>query len=140
MTDRVTKEVRKKIMQSVRSTQTKLENRVSSSLWKKGMRYRKNVRDMPGKPDIAIKKYKVVIFIDSCFWHGCEKHFIPPKSNTLYWNQKIKNNIVRDQQITEFYKTGGWNILRIWEHQLNEHYETTIDHVYSFVLQAKNIK
>lgn len=138
MTDTVTKEVRKKIMQSVRSTQTKLENRFSSSLWQKGLRYRKNVRDLPGKPDIAIKKYRAVIFIDSCFWHGCEMHFVPPKSNVEYWSQKIKSNIDRDKQVTKYYKENGWNILRIWEHQLKENYSQTIDMAIVFILQARN--
>ena len=72
------------MMGQVKGKDTKLEQAVSKALWKKGYRYRKNVLTLFGKPDIAIKKYNVVIFIDSCFWHGCTTHFKLPSKNQDY--------------------------------------------------------
>lgn len=81
MTDRITKEQRSQVMKSIKG-QSLLENEVSKALWHKGVRFRKNVRSLFGNPDISIKKYKIVIFIDSCFWHACPIHGNTPKSNT----------------------------------------------------------
>ncbi|OGI25396.1 MAG: hypothetical protein A2287_09455 [Candidatus Melainabacteria bacterium RIFOXYA12_FULL_32_12] len=68
------------MMRAVKSKHTRLEDIVVNELHKRGLRFRRNVKDLKGKPDIAIKKYKIVIFIDSCFWHGCKKHCRMPKS------------------------------------------------------------
>lgn len=95
MVDTVSKERRREIMQSVRS-QSSLENLVSRELWRRGIRFRKNVRSLFGTPDIAIKKYKIVIFIDSCFWHACELHGRLPKSNQEFWK---KNWIETNKEI-----------------------------------------
>jgi DNA mismatch endonuclease (patch repair protein) len=81
--DNLTQAQRRKNMQAIKS-RSKLEAKVTKSLWQKGIRFRKNVKSLPGKPDIAIKKYKVVIFIDSCFWHVCPIHGNSPKSNPVY--------------------------------------------------------
>lgn len=69
--DNITKDKRSDVMRAVKSKNTKIEQKVCKEIWKKGIRFRKNVKDLKGKPDISIKKYKIVIFIDSCFWHGC---------------------------------------------------------------------
>ena len=96
MADNLTPAQRKLNMQSIKSENTRMEEAVCKALWHKGLRFRRNVKGLKGKPDIAIKKYKIAIFLDSCFWHGCEKHFIMPKSNVEYWCRKINRNLERD--------------------------------------------
>lgn len=136
MADKFSPEVRSRIMGSIRST-TKLEEIVSKSLWNRGLRYRRNVRGMFGTPDIAIKKYKVVIFLDSCFWHYCPKHGRLPKSNVDYWQRKLYRNVKRDYIVDSYYYEHGWNILRIWEHQIKEDFEKVIDSIMDFVKHAQ---
>ena len=141
MADNLSKALRKKTMQSIRSENTSLEKKVFKNLWKRGLRFRRNVKDLPGKPDIAIKKYKLVVFLDSCFWHGCEKHCRYPKTNKNYWSSKIQKNRERDQKITNYYVEKRWNILRIWEHDLNRNFIDTIEKIKDFMFQEmkKNI-
>ncbi len=135
--DRHTKEQRHKNMQAVKNKNTKLENVVMTYLWKQGYRFRKNVIDLKGKPDISIKKYKLVIFIDSCFWHKCPIHYKTPSTNSKFWENKILNNQKRDFLITEYYKTKNWNILRIWEHELKDNFEETMHKVVDFIEKSK---
>jgi len=137
--DNLTKEQRKKNMQAIRSKETKIETFVSKALWNAGIRFRKNVKDLPGKPDIALKKYKTAVFIDSCFWHKCPEHFKRPKSNNSYWDKKIERNVARDLEVNEYYKTKGWNILRVWEHQLKtkDEREKTMTEIIEFIQAAK---
>ena len=123
MTDKVSPKKRSQIMSKIKSKNTKLENKIISDLWKRGVRFKRNVASLTGKPDIAIKKYKIVIFIDSCFWHGCSQHCRMPSSNRTYWEKKIERNKERDREVTNFYKEKGWHILRIWEHELKNDYE-----------------
>ncbi|WP_211655322.1 very short patch repair endonuclease [Planococcus alpniumensis] len=136
MADKITKEQRRKNMQAIRS-QSNLENRVSRLLWNKGYRFRKNDRTLFGKPDISIKKYKVVIFIDSCFWHACEIHGNKPKSNKVYWDRKLARNKERDLEVTAHYEEKGWFIKRVWEHQIKEDLEKTTEELALFIQKAK---
>lgn len=136
MADTITKEQRRKNMQAIRS-QSKLENKVSKMLWKKGFRFRKNNRTLFGRPDISIKKYKVVIFIDSCFWHSCDIHGNQPKSNQEYWGGKLKRNKERDQEVTAYYIEKGWFIKRVWEHEVKEDAERTVDALSEFIRKAQ---
>jgi len=138
MSDIFSPDVRKRIMQAVKSTHSQLENTFSANLWRKGARFRRNVASLPGNPDIAIKKYRVVIFIDSCFWHKCESHCKMPKSNTEYWCNKLKRNAIRDKEITNYYVQKGWIIRRIWEHQLKTEFSKTVDDTFIIIEQAKN--
>ncbi len=137
MTDNLTKEQRTKNMKAIKSSHTKMEDSVCKVLWKKGVRFRKNVKDLPGKPDIAIKKYKVVIFMDSCFWHKCPKHFKRPKSNLEYWDPKIEKNVKRDFEVNKFYIDNKWNILRIWEHEVKDNFNSVIDKIETFINNSK---
>jgi DNA mismatch endonuclease, patch repair protein len=137
MTDNLTKEQRRKNMQAIKS-QSKLEDKVTRELWKHGVRFRKNVKSLFGKPDIAIKKYKLVIFIDSCFWHVCPLHGNMPKSNQKYWLKKLNRNQERDLEVSEFYLEKGWRILRIWEHEIKENFNLTVKRILDFIEDAKN--
>ncbi len=136
--DRHTKEQRHKNMQAVKNKKTKLENLVCENLWSKNVRFRRNVKDLPGKPDIAIKKYRVVIFIDSCFWHKCPIHYKAPATNTEFWENKITGNMRRDEDVNAIYKDMGWNILRIWEHEIKTNFDASIEKIINFIQSAKN--
>jgi DNA mismatch endonuclease, patch repair protein len=135
--DKITKETRSENMRAIKS-QSKLENRVSTALWKMGFRFRKNDKTLFGKPDISIKKYKVVIFIDSCFWHACPEHGNMPKTNIEFWSKKLERNKNRDIIVQSHYREKGWNILRIWEHEIKEDFNGTIKKITNFILKFKN--
>lgn len=137
MTDKISKEVRSKNMKAIRSTGTKLEEVVSKALWQHGIRFRKNVKDMFGKPDIAIKKYKLVVFVDSCFWHACDIHFRMPKSNLEYWDSKIERNRSRDNTVNNYYNKIGWTVLRFWDHEVKQDLETVIQEIIKSIRASK---
>ncbi|MDD5625867.1 MAG: very short patch repair endonuclease [Patescibacteria group bacterium] len=118
MTDKITKSARSSLMSKIKSKDTKLEKSVRKILSGKGIKYRKNSSKYFGKPDIIIASKKIVIFVDSCFWHGCKKHYRIPESNRDYWVNKINNNKKRDKLVSLYYKKAGWKIIRIWEHAL----------------------
>jgi len=126
MTDTVDPGRRSEIMRKIRAKDTKLEKLVRSEMWGRGYRYRKNLGGLPGKPDMVFSTMKTVVFIDSCFWHGCPKHLRMPKSNVDYWNNKIKRNKERDDATNREYKNSGWQVVRIWEHDVKTSLETTI--------------
>lgn len=102
MTDVMTKEQRRKNMQAIKSI-SKLEKIVSKELWKKGLRFRTNTKNLFGKPDLSIKKYKIVIFVDSCFWHRCPIHGNMPKNNADFWYRKLTRNVDRDKEVNDYY-------------------------------------
>lgn len=115
--DNRTKEVRSRNMSRIPSKNTKPEEVVRKHLFSKGFRYRKNISSLPGKPDIILPKYKTVIFVNGCFWHaheGC-KWFVPPKSNTEFWNKKFEYNKERDKKNYKKLEDLGWRVLIIWE-------------------------
>jgi len=126
MTDIVSKKKRSEIMSAVRSKDTKIEIAFRKALWKQSFRYSKNSAKYFGKPDLVLKKYKTVIFIDSCFWHGCKKHCRMPATNKKYWLDKIERNKERDKVVNKFYKKSGWRIIRIWEHDLKNNFEKIV--------------
>ena len=121
MADNHTKDVRSKNMSHIRSTNTKPEENVRKYLFSKGFRYRKNVKSLPGCPDIVLAKYKTVIFVNGCFWHkhDCPR-FVWPSSNEEYWIPKIKRNVERDKANQAELKTAGWNVIIIWECELKK--------------------
>jgi len=121
MADNHSKEVRSKNMSHIRSTNSKPEEIVRKYLFSKGFRYRKNVRTLPGCPDIVLPKYKTVIFVNGCFWHkhDCPR-FIWPSSNEKYWRPKILRNVERDQTNTALLCDAGWNVIVVWECELKK--------------------
>ncbi len=107
-------------MSRIRSNDTRPEEIVRKYLFSKGFRYRKNDKRYPGKPDIVLPKYRTIIFVNGCFWHGhggC-KYFVVPKTNTKFWINKINHNIERDQKQINQLKMEGWNVIAVWECQL----------------------
>ena len=113
-------EKRSQVMSRIRSKDTKPEKIIRSILHKLGFRFRINRKDLPGKPDIVLPKYKTVIFVHGCFWHqheGC-KYAVMPKSNTNYWKPKLTKNVDRDKLNVKRLNEIGWNVLTIWECQI----------------------
>lgn len=120
MADIKTKESRSYNMSRIAGKDTKPEELVRKYLFSKGFRYRKNVRKLPGTPDLVVPKYRTVIFVNGCFWHGHEgcKYFVWSKSNAEFWRKKIETNISRDQRKEAQLRDMGWNVMIVWECEL----------------------
>lgn len=117
----MTPEQRHKCMARIRSKNTKPEIMVRKYLFARGFRYRKNVRRLPGTPDIVLRKYRTVIFVNGCFWHGHEgcRYSHLPKSNVEFWRNKIERNKKRDLRERVELRRMGWHVIQVWECQLN---------------------
>ena len=117
MADVMTPEQRSRCMAAIRGKDTKPEMIVRKYLFSRGLRYRVNDRRLPGSPDIVLKKYKTVVFIDGCFWHGHEscKYYRLPKTNVDFWRNKIAMNIARDHANGVDLRHAGWKVIRVWE-------------------------
>lgn len=120
MADVLSKEQRRKCMSHIKSKNTKPEILVRHFLHAQGFRYWLHCKDLPGKPDIVLPKYKTVIFINGCFWHGhCEcKYSSLPATNRDFWQNKISENIERDKATYDKLSTMGWRVLEVWQCQL----------------------
>lgn len=121
MTDNHSPEQRKMNMSHIRSKNTKPEETVRKYLFSRGLRYRKNVCSLPGCPDIVLKKYKTIVFVNGCFWHhhDCDR-FKWPSSNQNYWLTKIKGNENRDSKNYALLSDMGWKVIIVWECQLKK--------------------
>ena len=115
-----TTEQRSYNMSRIRSKETKPEKLLKKALWEAGIRYKTPKKKLFGNPDICLKKYKLVIFVDGAFWHGHDwenrKHSI--KSNREFWIAKIERNMQRDQEVNSFYESKGWTVLRFWDFEV----------------------
>lgn len=114
--DRHTPEQRKKNMRAIKSSGTKIEKILEKELWARGLRYRKNVKSVIGKPDIVFLRDKIAVFCDSEFWHGFnwEERKKDFKSHQEFWIPKIERNMERDKEVTKELKEQGWIVLRFW--------------------------
>lgn len=114
--DRVSPEVRSRMMSRVRSRNTAAEIRVRSYLHRAGFRYRLHEAKLPGSPDIVLPKYRAVVFVHGCFWHqhpGCPRASLP-KSNTEFWRNKLSRNIERDLENRRALESSGWKVFVVW--------------------------
>lgn len=118
MADTLTPEQRRKNMQHIRSQDTRIEVCLRRALWAKGYRYRKNCRELPGKPDIAISRYKIAIFCDGEFFHGKDWEVLKPRlekgNNGQFWISKISRNRQRDDEVNKRLLFMGWTVIRFW--------------------------
>lgn len=117
MADIYDRNKRSQIMSKISGKETKPEILIRKFLFSKGFRYRKNVQKIPGQPDVVLSKYKTVIFIHGCFWHGhknCKAAKLP-ETRKEFWEEKIKSNIVRDKSNTNELKQLGWHVIIIWQ-------------------------
>lgn len=115
-------------MAQIKSANTSIEIKVRSYLFREGFRFRKNVKKLPGKPDVVLPKYKTVIFVHGCFWHrhpGCNEASVP-KTRTEYWQEKFLRNVSNDQKHAEELERAGWRVIVLWECEINKHFEETM--------------
>lgn len=134
--DRHTKDQRSFNMSRIKSVNTTPEILLRKKLFAQGFRYRKNVKTLPGKPDIVLKKYMTVIFVNGCFWHGHNdcKYYVIPKTRTDFWVEKINRNIERDKKNIEKLKSAGWKVIIVWECDLKkEKLETTLKKLTEYI-------
>lgn len=120
MADAVSKQKRSEIMSHVTGKETKPEIMVRKYLFARGLRYRKNVKQLPGTPDIVFPKYKTAVFVNGCFWHGHKgcKYSHLPSTNLEYWEKKIADNLERDERKTRKLEKLGYRVLIVWQCQL----------------------
>lgn len=122
--DTLTKAERSRLMSRVRSKDTKPERVVRSVLHHLGFRFRLHRRDLPGRPDVVLPKWRTVVLVHGCFWHGCTKcdrGLRRPKSNPVFWSEKLEQNRARDARVTARLRDLGWNVLTIWECETKDH-------------------
>ena len=136
MSDVHSSETRSYNMSMIKGKDTKPEVAVRKYLFSQGFRYRKNVKKMPGSPDIVLPKYKTCIFVNGCFWHkheGC-KYFVWPKSNADFWKNKIETNFARDERNYKNLKDNGWRVIVIWECEVKgKSFDETMNNVVSLI-------
>jgi len=113
---------RSEVMSKIRAKETKPEIILRKTLWALGVRYRKNVKKLPGKPDIVFSKYHLVVFVDGGFWHGHDwaKRKKKLKSNRKFWIPKIERNMQRDEEVNEKLERMGWTVFRFWDFQIKK--------------------
>lgn len=122
MSDNLTPTQRRRCMKRNKGRDTKPELALRRLLWSRGCRYRIK-SSLPGHPDFVFLTAKVAVFVDGCYWHGCEQHFSLPETNRDFWEKKITRNRARDEEVTERLKSEGWTVLRFWEHELRQDIE-----------------
>lgn len=134
------KEVRSYNMLRIKGKDTKPEETVRKYLFSQGFRYRKNDKKLPGTPDIVLPKYKTVIFVNGCFWHGHEgcKYFVWPKNNAEFWHKKIRDNILRDQRKVQALDLLGWKVIVVWECKIKSDKENTLKNLMKEIKDDEN--
>lgn len=140
MPDIFAPEKRHEIMQNVKTKNTAPEIKLRSLLHKNGFRFRVNRKDLPGKPDIVLPKYRAVIFVHGCFWHG---HDCPcgqwPQTNADFWSRKIDRNVIRDKSDVSLLESLGWRVLIVWECEIKKKNEAVLlSRVKEFLLHSTN--
>jgi len=140
MSDIFSKPKRSEIMSHISGKETKPEVIVRKYLFSQGFRFRKNVKDLPGKPDVVLLKYKTVIFIHGCFWHGhtCKRGVLPA-TNVEFWKTKIRGNIERDKRNVSELEKQGWKVFVIWQCEI-KNIELRNKRLEKLVLEIKQIQ
>lgn len=140
--DILSPEQRSRNMAAIKGKDTKPEMIVRKYLFSRGLRFRVQVRKLPGTPDIVLPKYKTAIFVNGCFWHGHEgcKYFRLPKSNVEFWREKIERNIERDRESMQALFDLGWKVIRVWECELRNkaNREAILNKIYNSITTSGN--
>lgn len=141
MPDVLTKEQRRKNMQHIRSENTQIEVLLRKALWKKGYRFRKNYKQLPGKPDIALTKYKIAIFCDGEFFHGKDWEVLKPRlergNNSAFWISKISRNRERDDETNKRLLFLGWTVIRFWGNDIRKHTDECVKVIEETIFDLK---
>ena len=139
--DNLTKEQRHKNMKNIKSSDTKIEVILRKVLWEKGYRYRKNLKDLPGKPDIVFTKYKIAIFCDGEFFHGKDWEVLKPRleksNNSDFWIKKISRNRERDEEINKKLLFLGWTVIRFWGDEIKKSTDECIKVIEECIFETK---
>lgn len=137
MPDNLTPEQRSYCMSRVKGKDTGIELRVRSELHKRGLRFRKHVKDLPGRPDIVFSRAQVVVFVDGDFWHGYRLSSWEHKVAD-FWKEKIKKNRERDAKNRRRLRVMGWTVVRLWQHQVEKDFDGCIDRILLAVSSARD--
>ena len=141
MPDVLTKEQRSKNMKNIKSSDTKIEIMLRKALWNKGYRYRKNVKSLPGKPDIVITKYKIAVFCDGEFFHGKDWELLREKletsNNGEFWIKKISRNIEHDEEVDKEITYMGYTVLRFWGKDIKQHIDDCVQAIEEAIFDIK---
>lgn len=138
MADDLTKEQRRKNMQRIRSKDTSIELKLRKALWHEGIRYRKNYKKLPGKPDIAITKYRIAVFCDSSFFHGRDYETRKPVgTNFEYWDKKIRRNMERDREVEQELRAMDWTVIRFWDKDIKKDLDGCIQTVKEAIWESR---
>lgn len=105
-------------MARIRGRDTGPELLLRKTLWLRGIRYRTSWPGLGCRPDLVIPAVRLLVFVDGCFWHGCPQHYVRPRSSTVFWTAKLKENVTRDREQTHRLRRAGWRVLRFWEHEV----------------------
>lgn len=137
MADNLTPEQRSYCMSRIKGKDTGLERNVRSELHKRGLRFRKHVKDLPGKPDIVFSKARVVVFVDGDFWHG---YRFPAWEHKVseFWKEKINKNRERDRKNFRKLRAMGWRVIRLWQHEIKKDFEGCITRVITAVRNSQS--
>lgn len=120
-------------MSRIRWKNTDPEIRLRSALWRIGLRYRLHAETPAGRPDVVFPGKQLAVFIDGCFWHGCPKHYVRPRSRAEFWASKLLTNVERDRTQTLELEARGWRVVRVWEHEVYENLEEVVRRIQSSV-------
>jgi DNA mismatch endonuclease (patch repair protein) len=135
-----TTKLRSKTMSKIRAKHSVPELLLRRALWAKNLRFRIHRKDLPGKPDLVIDKYKLAIFVDGDFWHGYEWKTRKPKTNQNFWIPKIERNMQRDQFANESLQHMGYTVMRFWEHEVRTNLKACVNQVMLYVEAARVLK
>ena len=128
---------RSKTMSKIRAKNSIPEMLLRKALWAKNIRFRIHRKDLPGKPDLVINKYRLVVFVDGDFWHGYNWSHQKPKSNLGFWIPKIERNMQRDQFANQSLQQMGYTVMRFWEHEVKENLAACVNQVLLYIEAAK---
>lgn len=123
-------------MARVRGADTGPEMALRRALWHAGLRYRVRPR-MPGRPDLVFVGCKIAVFVDGCFWHGCQEHYKAPATNATFWSEKIARNQRRDREVEIALGKLGWTVLRYWEHEVEGDITSVVDRIRAAVVRSR---
>lgn len=139
--DRYDSQTRSFVMSRIRGRDTNPELLLRKELWTRGLRGYRTQSRLPGRPDLAFKRFRLAIFVDGCFWHGCPKCRIAiPVSRVGYWRPKLRNNKRRDKRVNKELRAQNWRVLRFWEHEVMNNLERCARRVLSAIKSTKRHK